>query len=300
MSCEGGCNDCGCNSCGCCTPPWYARCFDWCCHFLDHSQFFFASDGWKNRLDDDDANNFGSRFGVNIGLPLLPERNIGLQMGTSFGLYDLHGREDGNERDSEGQGMFTIGLFKRCCLDCCDPWTWAAVYDYQLHGNVGENGDEFIRLGQFRFLLGRALSECNEVGFWTAISGGDTEWVDGNHVRVMDQFNVYWRHFYESGADTSFFIGLAEQPGEFVFGFNGTAPLNSRLAMFGSVEYISPSASAGDPGFSEEVWNVSFGFVFYPGCNACPGSICGRQWMPVLPVADNGTFALAAGSRARL
>ena len=44
--------------------------------------------------------------------------------------------------------------------------------------------------------------------------------------------------------------------------------------------------------FSEEYWSVSVGVTFYPGGCARSNNVLGNRWMPLLPVADNGNFAL--------
>jgi hypothetical protein len=48
-------------------------------------------------------------------------------------------------------------------------------------------------------------------------------------------------------------------------------------------------------GSREEFWNVTAGVAYYPGGKARATSVCGHRWMPLVPVADNGSFALDLG-----
>jgi hypothetical protein len=79
-----------------------------------------------------------------------------------------------------------------------------------------------------------------------------------------------------------------------VFGTKGEVPLSNCVSLFGGAQCILPSASggSGNDKFAEEYWNVSVGFAYYPGGNAVSNTVAGRRWMPLLPVADNGSFAI--------
>ena len=88
---------------------------------------------------------------------------------------------------------------------------------------------------------------------------------------------------------------MADDPGQFGFMLDGRAPLNSKLALFASALYISPSTSPGDTepngvanSYSEETWNVSVGLVFYPGHKSYSPTVSGYPGLPLLPVAHNG------------
>ena len=75
--------------------------------------------------------------------------------------------------------------------------------------------------------------------------------------------------------------------------------MNRHLALYGNVNYILPGTTGGDTSpnsvdnsYAEEAWNVSIGVVFYPGAKARSRSVSGPAGLPLLPVADNGTFAV--------
>jgi hypothetical protein len=175
--------------------------------------------------------------------------------------------------------------------------------------NWGEGGDN-IDLSQIRMRIGYALNNYNELGFWGAFGlDDDTTPFLSSTVRVQakDQINLYWQHLYEYGATTMLYVGLADDPNgdnpqvyspdlnEVVLGLRGLAPMNRSLALYGNVHYILPGTTGGDKSnnnYAEEVWNVSFGLVYYPGAKARARSVSGPAGLPLIPVADNGTFAV--------
>ncbi len=283
--CDVGCDaDCG-NGCG-----------DPCWSLCDSMYVLFAFDGWRNEADWRYSNNFGLRTGVNAGIPLLKSRGIGAQIGATVGFYDLSGRGGGLTTTIEDQTMITVGVFKRSDYSCGDRFSWALAYDHQFHNNYGAPGMDSLSIGQFRGLIGYALDCQNEIGFWMTLADDDDPLpamggLAGIWVEPVHQYNLFWRRYWECGGETMVYFGGVEDPGEFVIGLDGRVPLNSRWSLFCAAAYIKPSADAGIPGFMEEIWNVSAGLMFFPGCGA--QSCCGpNPWAPLLPVADNGTFAL--------
>lgn len=281
-------------------------CSDSCStHLLDNMYLFAAVDAWRGPIDGDQSNNFGARIGFNAGMPLLEEHGIGAQMGMSYGAYDFHGRFDlapETETSSiEEQLFFTAGLFRHCNLSSgcnADRISWGIVYDRMITDNTGACTAE-LSLGQFRGQVGYACDENNEVGLWGSINdrSDDSFSCEGakHTTRSIDQISLYWDHNWCASAETRFYVGIAENPGEFVVGSNAQFPLNNYCALFGGFHYILPSTSGGDPGFRDEIWNVTAGIAFYPGGNAISKTVCGNCWLPLMPVADNGNFALDLG-----
>lgn len=277
----------------------------WC---LANSTYgFFAFDAWENQADLDDGNNFGFRTGLNTGVPLLPRYGIGAQLGASFGCYDLMGRDQGAVDSIETETMITAGVFKRANYACSERLSWAIAYDHQFRDNYAKNGGDSLGLGQFRGLVGYALNCRNEVGVWFTQSNGDKDPIPAASASIglelweepVQQYNLFWRRYWECGGDTMLYFGAVEDPGEFVVGLNARVPLNSRWALFGAATYIKPSVDAGVPGYIEDTWSLTAGMAFYPGRNA--QSCCGGStWQPLLPVADNGTFAIDTDSRGPL
>jgi hypothetical protein len=62
------------------------------------------------------------------------------------------------------------------------------------------------------------------------------------------------------------------------------------VALFGGFNYYIPSAGPGPGGATEEFWNVTFGIAFYPGAKAVNPTVSGWRGLPLLDVANNGTF----------
>ena len=290
------CDNCGgrggldCNACG---QRWF-----------DNTEAFIAGDGWKNIFDDDDNNNFGFRTGVNLGIALPGPSAVRGQTGASYGGYDFHGRESLLSRDDpiEQQIFVTAGLYKRSDVARGDSLAWGVVYDVMDSRAAGERADR-LRLAQLRSYVGWAISERNEVGIWSAFRlMNDYAIAQRVRVNTTDQVNAFWHRNWCFGGDTVGYVGWADDPGSVVIGLTARAPLNHRFALLGNVQYIVPSTTGGDIHptlgtddiFNQEAWNVSFGLVFYPGAKAAPTNVSGYQGLPLLPVADNGSFTFQA------
>jgi len=260
---------------------------------------FLAGDGWKMKADDDDNNNFGFRTGLNGSMPL--RNGIRGQLGASIGGYDFYGREDAPENPAEAQVFVTAGVSKRANLRSGERVSWGIVWDYMNGQHWGEAGDS-VGLHQVRLLAGYALNSRDEVGFWGA--WGINECVafrldDDPLVSAFDQYNFYWRRHWDYGGETMIYLGVPDDRyklGQFTVGGNGRIPLSDRTSVFGGVHYIIPSTSPGDTSpngvgnsYSEDTWNVTVGLVWSFG----PGRD-NPQNVPLLPVADNGTFSVTA------
>jgi hypothetical protein len=82
---------------------------------------------------------------------------------------------------------------------------------------------------------------------------------------------------------------MAQAPNSVIVGMDGLVPISPRLALTSTFSYISPSARGGQPGQSQEIWNVAVGLEFaLGGFRRCPAN----RFAPLLPVADNGTMAI--------
>jgi hypothetical protein len=100
------------------------------------------------------------------------------------------------------------------------------------------------------------------------------------------------------GADTWLWIGLPEEDrltgdgslGDYTVGALANVPLGERLGLYALVTYMHPSAAPGPAGSREEAWCFAVGPSFYPGRNAKSCTVADQCWMPLMPVANNGTF----------
>src|SRR4029077_17417264 len=133
---------------------------------------------------------------------------IGAQFGLSYGLYNFHGRDAGNEESMVEEQLFiTAGVFKRADLGpaCPDRWVWGLVYDHMVTDNTGEEAWEIGSLAQLRWQVGYALSDLDEVGLFRSFRLWD-DTVDGpannqHDIRALDQGSVYWHHKWCWSAD---------------------------------------------------------------------------------------------------
>ena len=300
-----GCTDDGCASCCDCTDGCTD---DGCCgvgghgsssHWGENIQLFFATDGWQGAGDGDDANNFGFRPGINTswGVDSVPVR---VQLGASFGVYDLFGRESGNERRTETQVLATAGIYQRSNVAAGQRISWGFVWDQMASNGWGQFGENDINLSQMRWRGGYAITERDEVGFWgTEKLTKDYSVAGGGNVRPLNSVNLFYHRNWCYGADTTLYFGLSERPAAMVFGLSGQAPLSSRVAMFVDAHYMMPDATAGDVApngfnntYAEEYWNVSVGLSVYLGGNAVSRNVSGNLAAPLFPVANNGTFTV--------
>lgn len=291
--------DCGCDvgcldNCGACCDPWCLR---------DSMYGFFALEGWKDQADRDDGNNFGLRTGFNAGMPLLRSYGIGTQIGLGAGFYDFSGRDQAAMTTVEDQLVLTVGTFKRSDYCAGERFSWAIVYDHRFNDAYGVNGGDSLSLGQWRSLIGYAVNQCDEVGFWMTQTNGDDDPLPattavgiGLWAEPVQQYNFFWRRYWECGGETMLYMGAVEDPGEWVLGLDAQVPLSRRVSLFCGATYIKPSADAGSPNYTEEIWNVTAGLIFFPG--RCAQTCCGpNKWTPLMPVANNGTFALDVDTR---
>jgi len=108
----------------------------------------------------------------------------------------------------------------------------------------------------------------------------------------MNQTNLFWRHNWEFGATTSAYVGWldAADVGDWVFGVQGAAPISHHVSLYSNFTYVAPGAGSGIFGSSLEQWNLSFGLSYSFGGKAVSPSVSGPQGMPLMPVANNGSF----------
>jgi len=262
---------------------------------------FTGFDAWRGVADGSFNANFGMHTGINAGGPI-PWSDSGLawQLGGSFGAYDWNGRVSSPDElaGTQRQTIFTAGLFRRASADT--PWSYGVVVDQMINDNFGVFATEPYLL-QLRYQLAYAVSERNELGFWgTSPLNRSQQLLLGVipiETRGVGQANLFWHHKFDFAADSWFYFGLPTTDrvsgdgtlGDFIFGAMLTAPLSDRLGMYANFAYLNPTAPVSF-GAEEDSFNVTFGIAWYPHGNSVSRTVAGRQWMPYLPVANNGTF----------
>lgn len=287
--CETGCCDAACGvAVGCETV-----CLPACGGLwgLDWIQFSATADAFQGPMDLDGINgNFGVRFAVNAALPLSRAYGIGVQAGTSGGMSDFHGTQFTGSR-IRSQNFTTVGLFQRLCLG-----QGAVKYGFAFDWLFDDYYANFT-LSQWRVKLGWEVSPVAEIGLWASIPndgddallGAGTEYPTVDYFKPFAQGNLYWTRCWLNGTTTTAYVGIAAEPGEWVFGGNARIPMGGSLAVVGNLHYILPSAD-GWAGQEEEVWNLGLGFEWTPG--PCANQCCVGKFSPLFRLADNGTMAV--------
>ena len=269
--------------------------------------FFTGVESWHNISDLFLSNNTGVVVGGNLGIPLprLAEYGIGAQMGASFGAFDLNGRTtlEGGPSEVQQQMFFTAGLFRRATDDA--PISAGIVYDWMINDGYGVFSTS-PSMGQCRIQFGYNLDAHNEVGVWGAISGKRSEKLIAYNLnmastyRAINQFNIFWHHNFQSGADGWFWLGVPEKEniggegrlGEFTVGATMNVPVTQRMALYATGEYMKPAASAGLAGSVENAYTIGFGLAFFPRGCARNRNVGGDRWTPYMPLANNSNFLI--------
>ena len=240
-------------------------------------------------------NSAGVVAGFNTGVRLGDSRVRG-QLGASYGIYDWKGRDTTSPSSSEQQTFVTAGLYKRSDVCCGDRISWGVVYDQFFGHQWGVFANE-VYLNQFRGIFGYALNECNEVGVWGTVhtnTDGTAFAITPPPIRAMNQANAYWRHNWEFGGSTMAYVGAVDQAdvASWILGLNGQAPLSDRVSLYGNTTFALPGSGTGSVGSNELQWNVGFGLSVSLGGKAVSRTVSGNKGLPLLPVANNGSFLI--------
>ncbi len=281
-SCDQQCDSCyeGFGTCGYCCP--------YSLGYLSHLSLLTSVDAFKGPADlGDQSGNFGFRFAINGTAPLTWWLGTSIQAGTSAVLTDFQGTPYSGD-SIRSQSFTTVGLYQRVaagsgCLRCGFAFDWL-LDDYYAA----------LTLGQWRVKLAYELNPFHEIGIWSCIpNDGDSVLLDCQEryyrLKPVAQGNFYHRRCWANGNSLTTWLGIVEEPGELVLGTEGRIPIGARLAFVGNFQYILPSAS-GQPGQDEEMWNVSMGIEYTPGCK--PNHCLANRNGPLFRLADNGTFAI--------
>jgi hypothetical protein len=285
-------------------------CCDACCDdvgtWRENTLAWIGGEAYKSIGDSDPPfgvatdymNSAGLVGGFNTGFGLWSLENVRGQVGASYGVYDFKGRDTVSPSSAEQQTFVTLGLYKRSDVCCGDRVSWGLVYDQFWAHQWGLFAGE-LYVGQVRGIVGYAVSEWNEFGVWGAFRTTGDNSVPGISpplapLRAMNQYNVYWRHNYDFGGQTMLYVGGHDPAdlGSWVFGLLGQAPLSDYVALYGNFTYALPGSATGLIGSNEEEWNVAFGVAYYFGGKAVSPTVSGRKGLPLLPVANNGSFLI--------
>ncbi|HEX4150017.1 MAG TPA: DUF6666 family protein [Pirellulales bacterium] len=278
---------------------------------------------WRDFGNGDSSNNNGVAEGLNLGVPLpyLSEWGFGAQLGFSYGDYNFSGRRNdaANNNEVEQQWFVTGGFYRRADAD--RRVSMGCVFDLMMNDNFGVFNAP-PTMGQFRFQLGYAIGYFNEIGVWGTVEAlSDTVQLSANHQSALNpaylsgtfmpvsMLNLYLKHkFGLGGAEGTLWVGVPKQSvltdpgiipgvaggfgsnfGILTLGSSLNVPLTDSLAFNANMTYLQPDVNTGFTQ-TKDTWNISVGLAFYPGRAARSSTIAGRSSMPLMPVANNGTF----------
>ena len=270
-------------------------------NWRDNTQVWFGADAYKSigdaaqplRSATGFMNSAGVVSGFNTGFRLGQSRVRG-QIGASYGIYDLKGRDTASPSSSEQQTFVTFGFSKRSDILHDDRISWGLVYDQFFGHQWGLFGNE-VYLSQVRGIMGYALNECNEIGVWgTFHANNDASVVNVGPVRASNQANAYWRHNWDFGGSTMAYVGGVDRAdiGNWLVGVLGQAPLSDNVSLYANTTFAFPSSKTGIVGSNELEWNFGLGLMYSFGGKAVSPSVSGQQGLPLLPVANNGSMLI--------
>lgn len=252
--------------------------------FTDHLTIIKAVEAFKSPVDLDGLNaNFGGKIGLNLAMPVYAPWGLGVQAGSTVGWYNPKGTLFTGD-DDRFQNFYTAGLYQRSPFGL----NWSCVYDWLLDDYYSD-----FRFEQLRAAVSYSFNPYNELGVWSTVPMRKDSATVGappvnNTFEPLMQGAVYYQRAWNDGAYTRIWGGLAEQPGDAVWGVSSQAALTSFAALNGQFHYVLPSAG-GNQGRQEELWFVSFGITLYPGSALRAAT---SPTAPVLPIADNGNFGV--------
>jgi hypothetical protein len=155
---------------------------------------------------------------------------------------------------------------------------------------------------QLRGIIGYALNEWTEIGVWGTVHVNDDQaavTIAGapgvlSTIRAMNQANFYVKRNTEFGAELMAYAGVLDNAdiGDWQFGLLGQAPISCNWSVYGNFNYVVPSSAAGPDGSGEEQFDVGFGLAYYFGGKAKSPSVTGQAGLPLLNVANNGSFLI--------
>ena len=252
---------------------------------------FLGVDGSKQPQDFGANANFGVAGALSYSGPLVPEYGIGFQIGTraiftgnAVQVFELLG-----EPKDRFQNFNTVGVFQR--LD--NGISIGAAYDFLTQ----ESFDNFT-LSQWRVRASFDITPKDELGVTLNFSDrSDVGLFNTMPVELepIEQLHIYLSHRWQSGAETSIWVGVADghseenvltgtlppKTNQILFGSELHVPLTRWLALYGETNVVMPA----DTGAIDAYLGVQF---------APQGVTRSRsrknRFRALLPVASNPSF----------
>ena len=257
---------------------------------------FLGPDGSKQPQDFGANANFGLAGTLSYSGPLVPQYGVGFQIGTraSFTGNAVQVFELLGESKDRFQSFTTVGVFQR--LD--NGISIGAAYDFLTQ----ESFDNFT-LSQWRVRASKDITARDELGVTLNLSDRSDVGVFNSGVfnstpvelEPIEQLHVYLRHRWQSGVETSIWVGVADRHSEenvvtgtlppktnqILFGSELHVPLTRCLAIYGETNVILPA----DTGAIDAYLGIQF---------APQGVVRSRsrknRFRALMPVASNPSF----------
>lgn len=279
----------------CCEDPLFS--------FPLYSEISLAFDNFRSLPDGSWEGNTGGVIEFNCGMPInlnysfCPE--IGIQLGGSYGIYDWSGRGSGyvtRSKRTQQDKFLTVGVFKR--TSNCSGLNLALAYDQLFAKHFGAFGRS-ISIGQIRFETSYLIHNANELGIWGTIRL-NTSTQEYQNLRVkykaISQINLFWRHYFLTCAETTFWVGLPYQkglmyrsnrPGKYILGGSFKAPLTNSLSIVGHAAYMRAISAKYEIESRNYATNICIGLCYAFGIRNDEKEY---QFRPYLPIANNSNF----------
>jgi len=248
------------------------------------------------------VDNSGAYLSANFAspVPFLSDYGLGMQLGGSYGIYDWSGRASnpiGNPKTIQQQGFLTTGFFRT--TEYCSGLNVGVVYDWMFNQRFGVFAVN-PTFSQVRFKVGYLFDSTDEFGFWGTTYATSKKLTTDDiplKFRAISQINLFWQHYFCTGAQSMIWAGLPYtkglmyqgngrrgRAGNFIIGANFNAPLNECWSVNGHAVYLRPHSATGISESKDYGSNVSIGLTYSFGCmKACASR-------PYLPIADNSNF----------
>ena len=254
---------------------------------------FLGVDGSKQPQDFGANANLGLAGSLSYSGPLLADYGIGFQIGTRavFTGNGVQVFELLDEPKDRFQSFTTVGIFQR--LD--NGISFGAAYDYLSQ----ESFDNFT-LSQFRVRVNFELTPVDEIGVTLNFSDrSDTGMFNSIPVELepIEQLHIYLRHRWQSGVETSIWVGVADSHTEENV-VTGTLPPKNNQILFGSEIHIPLTRWLAIYGEDNIVLPADTGAIdAYLGIQIAPqGVVRSRsrrnRFRALLPVASSPSFTV--------
>ena len=263
---------------------------------IDHTDtstqivFYAGMEGSKQPQDFGVNANLGGRGSIGLSGPLVENLGIGYQLGTAFlasanavQVFELLGASV-----DRTQSFTTAGVFQR--LD--NGFGWGFTYDFLFQDSF----DNFS-LGQWRIRLSQEVGATYEIG--ATVNMGDrldTGFFNSTPILIepIDHFSIYLRKYWQSGANTTLWLGQAQGHSEdnavvgaqprkentVLFGAEIFAPLNDWVAIYGETNILTPvDTGAVDAYLGVEISTTRVAYA-----------LRSVRYRNFLPIASNSTF----------